>query len=69
MPIHSPMPAEEQEVPLIVQCHDLSSFELGHRWEKRLEQPPDCMSKPCDKVVQYKFGIVRCGAGMSLQSE
>jgi hypothetical protein len=35
----SPVTSEEQEITLIMKSHNLTSFELRHRWEKGLENP------------------------------
>jgi hypothetical protein len=46
------MASKKQEVALIVQSDDLPALELGHGWEKGLEQTSDCMAKSGDEVVQ-----------------
>ncbi len=63
---HLPVSPEKEEVPLVVEGDYLSTLELGHRWEERLEEAADCVAQPSYEAVQDELGVVRCRACMAL---
>lgn len=60
------MSSKEQKVSLIMQRHDLPPLELWQRGEYRLEHPADEVPEAGDEPVEYEFGVVWTGAGVSL---
>ena len=61
-----PMPSKEQKVSLIMQGYYLSTLELWHGWEERLEHSAYCVSESGDEAVHDEFGEVGCRAGVAL---
>ncbi len=60
------MSSEEEEVPLVVECHYLAALELRHGRKERLEEAADGMAKTGDESVQDEFREVGRGACMTL---
>ena len=60
------MPAEEEEVALVVEGDDLAALEFGEWGEAGLEHAADAETEAGDEAVQDELGVVGCGACMSL---
>ena len=60
------MPPEEQEISLVVQGDDLSTFELGERREEGTEESSDRETEPGLEVVEDEFGRVRSRTSVAL---
>lgn len=63
------MTPEKQEVSLIVQGDDLSTFEFGHGGIERLEHSADHVSESRNEAVEDEFWVVRAGSCVSLNAE
>ena len=66
--ISIPVTPEEDEIPLVVKCYNLSTLEFGQLRKCCLEHPANGMSESRYKTVEDKFRIVGSRSSMSLKT-
>lgn len=55
---HVPMMSKEKEVPLVVEGHYPSSFELGNLGEQRCKKASNPVAEPCGEIIEDELRLM-----------